>query len=123
MATNKPASIDEYISGFPEAVQCLLQQVRDAIRMEAPQATEVISYGIPTFNLNGPLVHFAAFKSHIGFYATPTGHEAFIAELSAYKQGKGSVQFPFDRPLPIDLIKRIVKFRIDEKLKQESTKK
>ncbi|HNG88670.1 MAG TPA: DUF1801 domain-containing protein, partial [Saprospiraceae bacterium] len=78
------------------------------------EATERISYGIPTFYLKGPLVHFAAFSRHIGFYATPAGHEAFAADLSRYKQGKGSVQFPFDQPLPLDLIERMVRYRVSQ---------
>lgn len=110
-----PADIDAYIAGFSEPVQALLQQVRATIRAAAPKATETISYGIPTFSLKGPLVYFAAFSRHIGFYATPTGHEAFAAELSHYKQGKGSVQFPFDQPLPLDLIERIVRYRVAQK--------
>ncbi len=114
MNTVKPTSIDEYIAGFPEEVQQLLEQVRATIQKAAPDATEAIKYAIPTFVLNGNLVHFAAFKSHIGFYATPTGHEAFKKELSAYKEGKGSVQFPLDQPMPLALIMKIVKFRVKE---------
>lgn len=111
MTSAKPQDIDEYIAGFPDDVQERLEQVRATIRKAAPEAEEAISYGIPTFKLNGNLVHFAAFKKHIGFYPTPTGIEEFRAELSKYKEGKGSVQFPFDQRLPLDLIRRIVLFR------------
>jgi len=114
MDSSAPANIDEYIAGFPEPVQTLLQQVRATIREAAPHAQEAINYAMPAFRLNGNLVYFAAFKKHIGFYATPTGHEAFKDELSAYKEGKGSVQFPLDKPLPLDLIRRIVAFRVEE---------
>lgn len=105
-------SIDDYISGFPVEVQGLLQQVRLKIKELAPRAEETISYGIPTFKLNGNLVHFAAFKNHIGLYPTPSGLEEFEKELSPYKQGKGSVQFPLDKPLPFDLIGKIVAYRV-----------
>jgi uncharacterized protein YdhG (YjbR/CyaY superfamily) len=105
-------NIDEYISGFPVEVQHLLQQVRLKIKESAPGAEEAISYGIPTFKLNGNLVHFAAFKNHIGLYPTPSGLEEFEKELSSYKQGKGSVQFPLDKPLPLDLIGKIVAYRV-----------
>lgn len=107
--------IDAYIAEFPAPVQQLLQQVRATIAQAAPEATETISYGIPTFYLHGPLVHFAAFQKHIGFYATPTGHEAFAEALAHYNQGKGSVQFPFDQPLPLELIARMVRYRVEEK--------
>lgn len=105
-------SIDDYISGFPVEVQGLLQQVRLKIKELAPRAEETISYGIPTFKLNGNLVHFAAFKNHIGLYPTPSGLEEFEKELSPYKQGKGSVQFPLDKSLPLDLIAKIVAYRV-----------
>lgn len=107
--------IDAYISGFPDETQALLRQVYTAVRSAAPDAQEGISYGMPAFKLNGkPLVYFAAFARHIGFYATPTGHQEFAAELSRYKQGKGSVQFPLDEPMPLDLITRITRFRVME---------
>lgn len=112
-------NIDEYIAAFPTDIQAVLQEIRKIIRQAAPEAQECISYAIPTFSQNGHLVHFAAFKNHIGFYATPTGHEAFAKELSNYKQGKGSVQFPLNKPMPLDLIAKIVKFRVAE----NSTKK
>lgn len=115
---DKPKSIEEYIAAFPEATQKLLQIVRDTIKSKAPQAIESISYGMPAYKINGkPLVYFAGYKNHIGFYATPTGHNEFKDELSKYKQGKGSVQFPINEPLPLELIKRIVQFRVEENLK------
>lgn len=119
---NKPANIDAYIANCPEAVREALQAVRIAIQTAAPTAEETISYGMPTFLLHGILVHFAAFKNHIGLYATPTGHEAFAADLSQYKHGKGSVQFPLDQPMPLDLIKRIVQFRAAENLAKTNHK-
>jgi uncharacterized protein YdhG (YjbR/CyaY superfamily) len=111
-------SIDEYIAAFPAEVQKRLQEIRSVIKSAAPQATEKISYQMPTFHLNGNLVHFAAFKNHIGFYPVPSGIEAFKRELSKYAQGKGSVQFPLDEPLPLALIRKIVKFRVAENLKK-----
>ena len=109
-----PDSIDDYIAKFPASVQDLLQQVRAEIRKSAPKATETIKYQLPTFVLHGTLVHFGAFSRHIGFYALPTGHAKFEAELAKYPSGKGSVQFPLDEPLPLRLISRIVKFRVQE---------
>lgn len=120
--TIQPKTIDAYIAGFPKEIQQRLEEVRTAIRKAAPEARETISYAIPTFTLNGNLVHFAAFKNHIGFYATPTGHEAFKEELSVYKQGKGSVQFPLEKPLPLNLISRIVKFRVEQNLSKPQRK-
>ena len=118
MATRPPPrDIDEYIAGFPDGVQTLLQEIRTTIAEAAPGAAEAIRYQIPTFILNGNLVHFAAFNQHIGFYPTPDGMAAFEGELSAYPSGKGSVQFPLDRPLPLDLIRRIVEFRMRAKVK------
>ena len=107
-------TIDAYIRTFPIEVQAILEKMRQTIRKAAPDAEEAISYQIPTFKLNGNLVHFAAFKSHIGFYPTPSGISSFERELSKYKQGKGSVQFPLDRPIPMDLIGRIVEFRLEK---------
>ena len=108
-------SVDEYIKNFPEEVQVLLEQVRSTIKTKAPKAVEGIAYQMPAYKIKGkPLVYFAAYKNHIGFYATPTGHSAFAEELSKYKQGKGSVQFPLDEPIPFDLIERIVAFRAQE---------
>lgn len=112
--TTKPADVAAYINSFAADVQEGLNEIRQIIREAAPAATESISYGMPAYKQGGkPLVYFAAFKKHIGFYATPNGHEAFKEELSQYKQGKGSVQFPFGSPLPADLIRRIVQFRIE----------
>ena len=117
-------NIDGYIAGFPKDIQKILEELRDIIRKAAPEAEETISYAIPTFTLDkSNLVHFAAFKNHIGFYATPTGHEAFAKELSVYKQGKGSVQFPLDKPMPLSLITKIVKFRVKENLEKNKLKK
>jgi uncharacterized protein YdhG (YjbR/CyaY superfamily) len=117
MNINNPKSQDEYISSFPPDTQILLNQMQQTIRQAAPHAEESISYGMPAFKLDGkPLVYFAGYKNHIGFYATPTGHREFEQELSKYKQGKGSVQFPIDEPLPLELIARIVKFRVQENL-------
>ena len=113
MTPDNPKNIDEYISGFPPDIQSLLHQIRAAIRKVTPDAEEAIKYAIPTFVLNGKnLVHFAAFKNHIGFYPTPAGIESFEKELSKYKQGKGSVQFPLDQPMPLKLISEIVKFNV-----------
>ncbi len=108
-------TMDEYIKTFPEDVQNILETMRETIRKAAPGATEAISYQMPTFKLNGKnLVHFAAFKNHIGFYPIPSGIEAFKKELSPYKQGKGSVQFPMDKQIPYDVVKKIVIFRVKE---------
>jgi uncharacterized protein YdhG (YjbR/CyaY superfamily) len=110
------SSIDAYIASFPEETQALLKAMRATIRTAAPDAEEKISYQMPTFFLKGNLVHFAAFKQHIGFYPAPRGIEEFKEELSIYKGAKGSVQFPFDQPLPLDLVARIVRFRVAENL-------
>jgi len=108
-------TIDEYIKASPTDVQGILQSLRLTIRKAAPEAVETISYQMPTFKLNGKgLVYFAAFKNHIGFYPIPSGIEAFKKELSPYKQGKGSVQFPIDKPIPSALVRRIVRFRAKE---------
>ena len=117
-----PPTIDEYIAGFPPDVQEILQKIRATIRHAAPDAEEAISYQMPTFKLHGNLVHFAAFKNHIGFYPVPTGIEKFKKELSAYKTAKGSVQFPLDQPMPYGLISRIVKFRVKENLAKAKAK-
>jgi uncharacterized protein YdhG (YjbR/CyaY superfamily) len=110
-------TVDEYIKTFPEDVQIILEKIRQTIRKAAPEAVEAISYGIPTFKLNGRyLVYFAAWKNHIGFYPMPSGAKAFKKELSVYKQGKGSIQFPLDRPIPYDLVYKIVSFRIKDNL-------
>lgn len=110
-----PSSIDDYIAQFPPETQRVLQEMRALIRAHAPDASETISYAMPTFDLNKRhLVHFAGYEHHIGFYPIPTGVEAFKDELSRYKMGKGSVQFPLSEPLPRDLIARIVEFRVTE---------
>lgn len=115
--------IDEYIAGFPKEIQEILEKVRRTIRNAAPDAEEAIKYQIPTFVLKGNLVHFAAFKNHIGFYPAPRGIEEFKEELAAYKGAKGSVQFPLDQPVPFDLIDRIVRFRVKDNLEQAAIKK
>ena len=112
-------TIDEYIATFPENVQDILGKIRKVIREAAPEAEETSSYGMPTFKLNGNLVHFAAYENHIGFYPTPSGIETFKEELSAYKGGKGSVQFPIDKPVPFDLVEKIVFFRVEENLNKK----
>jgi uncharacterized protein YdhG (YjbR/CyaY superfamily) len=114
-AAKKFGSIDEYIGTFPKEVQIRLEKMRQTIRKAAPQAVEAISYQMPTFKLNGTnLVHFAGYQHHIGFYPVPSGVAAFKKELSPYVQGKGSVQFPLDRPLPYELVKKIAAFRVKE---------
>ncbi|RQO32207.1 hypothetical protein DBR32_00920 [Taibaiella sp. KBW10] len=110
-------NVDAYIESFPVTVQRKLQEIRKIIKTAAPEALESISYGMPAYKLSGkPLVYFAGYKQHIGFYATPTGHTAFAKELSKYKQGKGSVQFPLTEPIPLTLIAKIVQFRVQEQL-------
>ena len=118
MDSNKAGfgSIDEYIASFPPDIQARLEAMRATIRAAAPDAEEKISYQMPTFFLKGNLVHFAAFKQHIGFYPAPRGIEAFKDELSKYQGSKGAVQFPLDQPLPLDLVSRIVRFRVTENL-------
>jgi uncharacterized protein YdhG (YjbR/CyaY superfamily) len=116
--TPKPENIDEYIGGFPNDVQEILEKVRMTIHKAAPDAKEKISYSMPAFEQNGIVVYFAAFKNHIGLYALPSGHEQFKKELSKYKSGKGSVQFPLNQPMPFDLISKIVKFRVQENLQK-----
>lgn len=116
-------NIDEYIAIQTPEVQILLEQMRYTIQKAAPEAEEVISYNMPAYKYHGMLVYFAAYKNHIGFYATPTGHKEFEDKLSAYKQGKGSVQFPLSKPLPLDLISRIVAFRVKENLKKKTVLK
>ena len=108
--------VNDYIAAYPDEVQELLRQIRKVIREEAPGAEETINYGIPTFKLNGNLVHYAGFKNHIGFYPAPVGIEQFKEKLSVYKQGKGSVQFPVNKPLPLQLIREIVRFCVLQNL-------
>lgn len=115
---NQFKTIDEYIRTFPADVQSILQKLRQTIQKAAPEAAEAISYQMPTFKLNGNLVHFAAFKSHIGLYPAPSGIKKFEKELSQYVSGKGSVQFPLDQPIPYELVERIVLYRIKENLKK-----
>lgn len=117
-----PKTIDEYIAGFPNDVQDVLQKIRMTIRKAAPESEETISYKMPAFTLNGNLVYFAGFEKHIGFYPIPTGIDKFKKELSVYKQGKGSVQFPLDKPIPYNLISKIVKFRVKENLDRVKSK-
>lgn len=118
-----PKDIDEYITRFPEDIQEILEKIRMTIREAAPEADERISYQMPTFAFNGNLVHFAAYKNHIGFYPTPSGIEEFEEELSRYVGGKGSVKFPLDKPIPYDLITKIVRFRVNENLQRAETKR
>jgi uncharacterized protein YdhG (YjbR/CyaY superfamily) len=115
-------SIDEYIATFPEDIQALLEAVRATIKASAPDAEERISYQMPTFALNGNVVHFAALKNHIGFYPTPSGIEAFKDELSMYEGSKGAVKFPIGQPLPMELISKIVQFRVTENLNRAAAK-
>lgn len=111
--------IDVYISKYPEEIQKMLQELRQIIQESAPEATEKISYQMPTYYLNGNLVHFAVNKNHIGFYPAPSGIEAFEEALKPYKYSKGAIQFPFDKPIPYDLIRRIVKHRVEENLSKK----
>lgn len=117
-----PQNIDEYIASFPRDIQAILEKVRATIRKAAPEAEETIKYQIPTFTLNGNLVHFGAFKTHIGFYPTAGGIEKFKKELSAYAGAKGTVRFPLDQPVPFDLISKIVKFRVQENAERAAVK-
>lgn len=121
-AREAPATIDEYIADFPVEVQAALERLRLTIATAAPDATEKISYQMPTFYFNGNLVHFAAFKHHIGFYPTPSGISTFREELKDYKTSKGAVQFPLDKPLPLELVKKIVGFRVTENSKKTAKK-
>ena len=121
----KLKSVDDYIASYPTSTQKILKQLRTLVKKVAPKAEESIAYGMPAYKMNGkPLVYFGGYDHHIGFYATPTGHEKFAKEFSKYKQGKGSVQFPLDKPMPMDLIERIVTFRVNEvESKVKSAKK
>lgn len=118
-----PSSIDDFIARYPASVQARLKKLHATIRKAAPKASEKISYGIPTFWLNGNLVHFAAYVKHIGFYPGPSGISAFKKELSKYKGAKGSVQFPLDKPLPLGLVAKIVRYRVKENLEKGKRKK
>ncbi len=123
MLNASATNIDEYIVGFPAATQKLLEQIRAAIKKAAPAAEEAMKYGIPTFVLNGNLVHFAGYKAHVGFYPAPDGIKAFEKELSVYKSSKGAVQFSLDKPLPVALITKIVKYRVKQNLEKPVKKK
>lgn len=121
---NIPVSVDAYIQSFPKDVQAVLQTVRTAILEAAPEAEEIISYAMPAYKTGGKaVVYFAGYKSHVGFYATPTGHSAFEKKLAKYKQGKGSVQFPLSEPMPLKLIAAITRFRVKEVKAQLKDKK
>jgi uncharacterized protein YdhG (YjbR/CyaY superfamily) len=119
---NKFADISAYIADFTEETQAILEKIRNTIQQAAPDAKEAIKYGMPTFVLNGNLVHFAAFKNHIGFYPAPSGIDTFIDELAVYRTGKGTIQFPIDKPIPFDLISKLVKFRVEENLRKRKGK-
>lgn len=121
--TNPPESIDAYIVQFPIEIQEKLQQIRVVIKEAAPDASEKISYQMPTFYLNGNLVHFAAFKHHIGFYPAPSGIENFAEKLAAYKTSKGAIQFPLDKPIPLGLVRAIVEYRVRENTRKFGAKK
>lgn len=111
----KAKNVDEYIAAFPQKLQRLLKQMRKTIKAAAPKSEETISYGMPAYKYLGrPLVYFAGYENHIGFYATPTGNIIFKKELASYKTGKGSIQFPIDKPLPLALINKIVEYRLME---------
>lgn len=116
-------TIDEYIGSFPEDVQAILEELRQTIRQAAPDAEEAISYQMPTFKLHGNLVHFAVNKNHIGFYPAPSGIEAFKQELAPYGLSKGAIRFPKDQPLPFDLVRRIVEYRVQENIAKHENKK
>lgn len=117
-----PKDIDEYIAGFPNEVQEILEKIRMTIRKAAPDAEETIKYKMPTFTLKGNLIHFAAFKNHIGFYPAPRGIEAFKDDLSVYEGAKSTVRFPLDKPIPLNLISKIVKFRVKKNLETAEAK-
>jgi len=119
---NTCTTIDEYIALFPPVIQTRLNEIRAVIRGAAPLASEKISYQMPTFYLEGNLVHFAAFKNHIGFFPTPSGIESFSGELRQYQTSKGTIQFPIDQPIPLDLVRRITAFRVKENLAKAAAK-
>lgn len=114
MKATETLTVDNYIASFPKEAQQILTQIRNLIRAAAPNAEEIIRYKMPAYHYHGMLVYFAVYKNHIGFYAAPTAHEAFKKELSVYKTGKGSVQFPIEKPLPYSLITKMVKYRLKE---------
>ena len=123
MISAVPKDIDEYIAGFPKPIQKILQETRVTIQKAAPGAKETIKYAMPTFTLEGNLVYFAAFKNHIGFYPAPTNDESFKKDLSPYKTGKGSIQFPYDKPMPYALITKMVKHRVRQNIQKAELKK
>lgn len=123
MMQNAPTTIDAYIADFSPDIQQKLEQMRATIQEAAPEAKEAMKYAIPTFVLHGNLVHFAAFTHHIGFYATPTANEAFAKDLAPYKMGKGSIQFPINEPLPLELVKKIVLYRVRQNTEKAALKK
>ena len=123
MKTATAKDIDEYIAGFPGEVQSVMQELRSAIKKAAPKAQETISYQMPTFTLEGNLVHFAGHKNHIGFYPAPSGIDYVSKKLSGFELSKGTIRFPLDRPIPFDLIKRIVQLRVTENLEKAAAKK
>ncbi len=125
MKSNESGSkeVDAFIAKYPPDVQQILQKIRGIIREVAPEANETINYGIPTFTLNGNLVHYSAFANHIGFYPTPSGIEKFKSELSKYEGAKGSVKFPLDQPIPYELIRKITEFRVKEQQAKAKKKK
>jgi uncharacterized protein YdhG (YjbR/CyaY superfamily) len=116
-------TIDEYIITFEPEIQKTLNEIRKFIRTEVPEVSEKISYGMPTFYLNGNLIHFAAFKDHYGFFPSPSGIDVFEEELASYRTGKGTLRFPFDKPLPWDIIRKVVRFRVKENLNKARNKK
>ncbi|HMV48401.1 MAG TPA: DUF1801 domain-containing protein [Blastocatellia bacterium] len=117
-----PNTVDDYIAGFPTDVQAMLEKIRATVRKAAPKAEETISYMMPAFKLHGALVYFAAYKNHIGFYPGPGGIDAFKEELSAYELSKGTIRFPLDKPVPLTLIGKIVKFRVQQNLEKAAAK-
>jgi len=122
MDAKPPQTLDEYIAQFHAEIQDILQKLRQVVRDEAPQAEETIRYRIPTFRLNGNLVHFAAFRDHVSFFPTSSGVAAFRDELAGYETSKGTIRFPLDRPIPYDLVRRIVRFRVAENLEKTTRK-
>lgn len=121
--SQKPNSVDDYIAQFPTDVQQQLQELRSTIRKTAPDAEELMSYGIPAYKQYGMIAYFAGYKNHVGFYATPNTNKAFTKALAAYKQGKGSVQFPLNKPLPLKLVSQMVAFNVNEKTLKHTAKK
>jgi len=121
--SDAPATIDEYIAGFPEDVQKILQKLRSTINAAAPDAKEVISYQMPAFRQGGVLVYFGGFKDHVSFFPTGSGVAAFVNELGPYEHSKGTIQFPLDKPVPFDLVTRIVRFRVEEERKKSEAKR